>query len=121
MTDPLRPFALLIRSLWRGGIPAPGRAAIPRDLPQSASPESAGVDESLQSRLSARIAGIDPDNPARLRQAFVETVLLRELGENLARDPQFGTLVARVCDQLEAQPTVAQSLHQLLVRLTGRA
>jgi len=75
----------------------------------------------LQSRLSARIAGIGTDNPARLRRAFVETVLLRELGENLARDPEFGALVAQVCEQLESQPAVAQNLHELLVRLAAPA
>lgn len=115
MTDPLRPFAQIIRSLWRGRTSATERTS---PATNTAHPQHrANVDESLQSRLSARIASVDAENPARLRQAFVETVLLRELGENLARDPDFGALVARVCEQLESQPTVAQNLHQLLVRL----
>jgi hypothetical protein len=113
VTDPLRPFAQIIRSLWRSRVsPAqPGHAL------QPSSQQTGKADESLKSRLSARIAGISADNPAHLRQAFVETVLLRELGDNLARDPQFGALVARVCEQLESQPAVSQSLHQLLARL----
>ncbi len=116
MTDPLRPFAQIIRSLWRGRVAATERAATASQT--SSSPQhNAYVDESLQSRLTTRIAGVDTENPARLRQAFVETVLLRELGENLARDPDFGAMVARVCEQLESQPTVAQNLHKLLVRL----
>jgi hypothetical protein len=117
VTDPLRPFAEIIRSLWRGRSSASDRAATRDHNSAAAPPEPARVDESLQSRLTARIAGVDSDNPARLRHVFVETVLLRELGDHLARDPQFATLVAKVCDQLESQPTVAQNLHQLLVRL----
>ncbi|HWM69321.1 MAG TPA: hypothetical protein VNO35_22215 [Steroidobacteraceae bacterium] len=121
MTDPLRPFAQIIRSLWRGRASATERASPANHTARPSPQHTPNVDESLQSRLSARIAGIDTENPARLRQAFVETVLLRELGENLARDPDFGALVTRVCEQLESQPTVAQNLHQLLVRLaTGQ-
>lgn len=113
MTDPLRPFAQIIRSLWRGRI-GPAERAHPL---QPSSQQTANADESLQSQLSARIAGMDRDNAAHLRQAFVETVLLRELGDNLARDPEFGALVTRVCEQLESQPPVARNLHQLLAKL----
>jgi hypothetical protein len=73
----------------------------------------------LQSRLSAQIAGIDTANPARLRHVFVETVLLWELGEQLARDPEFAEMVSRVCEQLGSDPTVAQNLHGQLVKLAA--
>jgi hypothetical protein len=73
----------------------------------------------LQSRLSAQIAGIDTANPARLRQAFVETVLLWELGEQLARDPEFAQMVSRVSEQLGSDPDVAQNLHGRLVKLAA--
>jgi len=116
VTDPLRPFAQIIRSLWRGRAPAaqPSSPASQTGGPPEPAPR---VDESLQSRLSAQIAGIDPANSARLRQAFVETVLLWELGEQLARDPEFAEMVSRVSEQLGSDPTVAQNLHGLLVKL----
>jgi hypothetical protein len=47
----------------------------------------------------------------------VETVLLWELGEQLARDPEFGEMVSRVSGQLGSDPAVAQNLHGLLVKL----
>ena len=116
MTDPLRPFAQIIRSLWRGRTAGaqPSSSATPTGGPAEPAPR---VDESLESRLSAQVAGIDTGNPARLRQAFVETVLLWELGEQLARDPEFGEMVSRVSGQLGSDPAVAQNLHGLLVKL----
>jgi hypothetical protein len=118
VTDPLRPFAQIIRSLWRGRAPA---AQSSSSTSQTGSPPEPAprVDESLQSRLSAQIAGIDTANAARLRQAFVETVLLWELGEQLARDPEFAQMVSRVSEQLGSDAAVAQNLHGLLVKLAA--
>jgi hypothetical protein len=52
-----------------------------------------------------------------MREVFVETTLLWELGEHLARDPAFTEMVARVSGQLQADPAVMQRLHRLLIRL----
>jgi len=62
---------------------------------------------------------MDTANPARLRQVFVETVLLWELGEQLARDAEFAEMVGRVSEQLGSEPVVAQNLHGLLLRLAA--
>jgi hypothetical protein len=122
MTDPLRPFAERIRSLRREST---GKAARTTESAGSVGSAQGGARaarpprtaESLRLRLQARIAGVAPDDPRRMREAFVETVLLWELGEELATDAALGDLVTRVSEQLVADPEVAERMHQMLLGL----
>jgi hypothetical protein len=111
VTDPLRPFQQLIRSLWRERT-----EGVKRSSPPATAKKTAPL---LESRLKARIGGLDPGNAGQLRQAFVETVLLWELGEQLSQDPAFGDMAARVSEQLAADPAVADNLNQMLSRFAG--
>jgi hypothetical protein len=74
---------------------------------------------SLQSHLKSRIAACSGASRERLREAFVETVLLWELGEQLAPDPGFGEMVTHVSEQLAADPAIGARLDQLLARLSA--
>ena len=125
MTDPLRPFAEIIRTLWRSRTqtnkaPAPtsqataSAARVPAGAVRAQAPA-----RSLQSHLKARIAACSGASSARLRETFVETVLLWELGEQLAPDPAFNEMVTHVSEQLGADPAVGARLDQLLARLSA--
>jgi hypothetical protein len=122
MTDPLRPFAQAIRSLWRTRAGEKSRSAgASSSAPGAAEPQApkARVNETFQARLQARIAGLDSRDPKRLREAFVETVLLWEVGDQLAPDPALGDLVARVAEQLATDSAVSERLHQLLLQVSA--
>ncbi|HEY4211216.1 MAG TPA: hypothetical protein VGM84_07030 [Steroidobacteraceae bacterium] len=123
MTDPLRPFADAIRTLWRTraqnaqktqdkGTSGAASAGISQ-------PQPGRTRESLRARLKARISVLDPSAPSKLRETFVETVLLWELGEQLAPDPGFADLVARVSEQLVSDPQTGERLHRLLLEIGG--
>ncbi len=122
MTDPLRPFADAIRGLWRTRVGSAlksesgaGASSAPTAASEAARTAGSRTGESLRSRLAARITGIATANPDRLREAFVETVLLWELGEQLAPDPAFAQLVTRVAEQLVADPRTGERLNRLLL------
>jgi len=128
MTDPLRPFTQAIRSLWgararasqgNGSVSTAGAAAASGSAQRAASSRSPG--ETLRTRLKTRISQIDGSDQRKMREAFVETVLLWELGEHLAPDPQFHELVARVFEQIETDPEVGDRLHQVLMRISERS
>ena len=121
MTDPLRPFADAIRLLTRtarkgGGKVDESSATAPGASAQAAKNTSAarGTGETLRARLRSRIAGIEGGDPRKMRETFVETVLLWELGDHLAPDPTFAALVSRVSDQLLTDATVAERLQRVL-------
>jgi hypothetical protein len=52
-----------------------------------------------------------------MREAFVETVLLWELGDHLAPDPAFGEMVANVSEQIASDPAIGERLTRVLTRL----
>jgi hypothetical protein len=54
-----------------------------------------------------------------MREAFVETVLLWELGEQLAPDPDFAEMVTTVSDQLAADPRIGERLNRALQQLAS--
>lgn len=125
MTDPLRPFADIIRALWRSRTQA---NSAPATSSTAAAPAvRASVDaararrpaRSLPSHLKSRIAACSGASRARLRETFVETVLLWELGEQLAPDPAFIELVTQVSAQLASDPAVGSRLDQLLEKLSA--
>jgi hypothetical protein len=112
----------MIRALWRGRSQrAGGSGATARRTTPPADTDRPAQGESLQSKLVSRIASIDAGNASRMRDTFVETVLLWELGEQLAQDPDFGEMVMRVSQQLALDPAVSGRLQQLLLRLSRAA
>jgi hypothetical protein len=120
VTDPLRPFARIIHTLC-GSRPARaerkrGNGSIAKDRAPAPGPHTV-----LRSRLIARLAGVDRREERRMREAFVETVLLCELGDHLARDPGFTGLVQQVSAQLACDATLSARLHEILDRLAADA
>lgn len=82
-------LCLKSRALWRERVQGVQRASA-GSSGASESPQFVG--ESLQSRLGARIAALDGNDSGQLRHTFVETVLLWEFGQQLARDPAFSEM-----------------------------
>jgi|SRR5688572_17367829 hypothetical protein len=126
MTDPLRPFADLIRSLWRSRAASTARTAAATGSAPAAGTQRALHEpriqarvRSLQSHLRARIAESGGASPAKMREAFVEAVILHELGEQLAPDASVSELVSRVSEQLASDPEVGERLDRLLTRLAS--
>jgi hypothetical protein len=123
MTDPLRPFARAIHSLWhtrageKNSKADAGAASAASSAPEQRPPNER-LNETLQSRLQACMLGLNTKDPKRLREAFVETVLLWEIGGHLAPDPALGEFVASVADQIASDPTVGERLHRLLLQLS---
>ncbi len=116
--DPLRPFATLIRSLWRTGRNrtqgnAPRTSTATAGAPDSASP--------IESRLRLRLETLPQWHSARAREIFVETVLLDQLGGDLDRDPEFDPLVQEVSAHLASVPALSSRLDELLQRLLRRS
>ena len=69
----------------------------------------------LGAMIAARVASISVDDPERKRKvfrAFLEATLLAELGEHLQADPQFGTMVDAVQQQMTADPNIAPAVEQ---------
>ena len=56
---------------------------------------------------------------AQARQVFVESVLMAELGEQLATDPAFSALVQRVSQQLDSDAKLSARLDVLLKRVAA--
>jgi hypothetical protein len=119
MTDPLRPFADMIRALWLARTKNPGVTG------SSASAKTGAVNSvsrrvrSLRSHVKSRVAACSGLGSARMREAFVEAVLVWELGEELARDSAFGEMVANVSEQLASDPAVGERLNRALTRLAA--
>jgi hypothetical protein len=118
--DPLRPFADLIRSLWRTQTKSVERTAgagatSSQAAEEPAPPKDARAD--LQQKLRARLTPSVLADSARARTVFVETVLIWELGDRLSTDPSFHPVVDRVAQQLAEQPALADRLQATLVAL----
>ncbi len=127
MTDPLRPFTQAIRSLWRSRTRAAsdvasssGSSAATTAGAAEARLPSGRAGETLQSRLKSRLTAIDRRDAKQMREAFVETVLIWELGDQLALDSGLADVVARVSEQLTADPAVVERLQELLLELSAR-
>ncbi|WP_157057099.1 hypothetical protein [Herbaspirillum autotrophicum] len=74
------------------------------DLPQ----------KDIASLIASRVSIIDPDDPQRERKAFkvfLESVLIAELGDTLANDPAFYTMVEAVQQQMESDPELAKAIR----------
>lgn len=123
--DPLKPFSTVIRSLWeqttRPTAPGDKSRAVSTTAHSTSRPTSAATPalpiDPLRARLRARFTGGAAWDAAIARTAFVESVVLDELGNHLAADPAFGSVVGRVSEQLANDPTLSAQLDQLLKRV----
>jgi len=125
--DPLRPFAGLIRTLWKSTTPsttqkdasAPASTA---NTEEAQSETAAALEEStLRTRMRARLTRIGLNDQRLAREVFVETVLTTELGENLSRDPAFTDMVKRVAEHIGADARLGERLHSLLRSLADES
>ncbi|MFC4161872.1 hypothetical protein [Chitinimonas lacunae] len=77
-------------------------------------PATSAKKTSLEQRIAARVASIPPSDPereAKALRAFVEAVLLQELGEQLTNDIGFRQLVDKVAEQIENSETLQKALQ----------
>lgn len=125
--DPLRPFAGLIRTLWKSTTRSTTQkdalaAASTTNTEESQSETAAALEEStLRTQIRARLTRIGLNDPRLAREVFVETVLTTELGENLSRDPAFTDMVKRVAEHIGADARLGERLHSLLRSLADES
>ena len=118
--DPLRPFAGLIRTLWKSTTPSTTQkdalaSAATTSAEEAQSETAAALEETtLRTQIRARLRRIGLNDPRLAREVFVETVLTTELGENLSRDPGFTDMVKRVAEHIAADARLEDRLHSLL-------
>jgi hypothetical protein len=118
--DPLKPFSSSIRALWESGAKRVDRteratSTNSAGTPQMAEPVSpAPPPQPLHARLRTRLASLPTWDALRARELFVESVILSELGETLAADPAFTSLIQRVSNQLGTDTVLSARLDQLL-------
>jgi len=117
--DPTGRLAALMRSQvatlrrQQPGRPSASRAA--------ASPH-VEPDADFASLVAQRLKAVDPDDPRRAHKAvriYLESVLLAELGSDLARDPAFGLMVDDVHEQMSRDPRLAGALAEAASVLLG--
>jgi hypothetical protein len=122
--DPLRPFSDLIRALWRssgtrvGRTHAQGEArpATPEHVSQDVS-GAESADLPLRSEIRTRIRQIGLGDPQRVREAFVEIVITRELGLSATHAADFAELAQQVAARIGSHKEVSERLHVLLTEL----
>ena len=123
MVDSIRPFIGLIRTLSRKKVGAADGVAEPSvagDPPANDAPAAADRNSQLETRLRVRLAVVDAANPDKAEQAFVETVLLSQLGDDLAGDPEFADIVAKVSAQLQSDSQTRAQLAALIASLRSK-
>jgi hypothetical protein len=116
--DPLRPFAELVRSLYRARSGATARTS-PGAQPQGNQSESVAIDaiDALHTRLRARLSEAGLTDADRARKVFVEVVLAWELGDQIPGDPAFAEVVKAVTNRIADRPRLSGRLHTLLTTL----
>ena len=118
--DPLRPFAGLIRTLWKSTTASTAQkdalaSASTTNAEEAQSETAAALEEAtLRTQIRARLTRIGLNDPRLACEVFVETVLITELGENLSRDPGFTDMVQRVAEHIAADARLGDRLHSLL-------
>jgi hypothetical protein len=71
---------------------------------------------SVRESVATRLGALDADDPSyldRATEAFVESVLLSEFGDELTNDPQFRQLILGVSRDLRADAATAADLERL--------
>jgi hypothetical protein len=123
--DPINPFSNFIRLLRESSKksstgevqrrPAAGSSG----TDQAAAVTPAARAQSLQTSLQSRVRAMGPWNRQRAREMFVEQMLLRELGPEIANDAAFVELVDRVSALIGEQRGISDRLDQLLRELAA--
>ena len=123
--DPINPFSNFIRLLRESSKksstgevqrrPAAGSSG----TDQAAAIAPASRAQSLQTSLQSRVRAMGPWNRQRAREVFVEQMLLRELGPDIANDAAFVELVDRVSALIGEQQGISDRLDQLLRELAA--
>lgn len=67
------------------------------------------------------IAADDPDRRRKAVRLFLQAELLREFGDGLITDPQFGTMIDTVLQQMQQDPQTAAAAYALADLLIERA
>jgi hypothetical protein len=122
--DPLKPFADLVRTLskTRGG-PTAGVHHSGQIKPVTSEALHAsrrvGASDDLRARLRMRLKATGLTNPSRAREAFVEVILVWELGERLPNDQALTDIVKSVSDRIDAHAHLSGRLHSLLAGLAN--
>jgi hypothetical protein len=118
--DPVKPFAGLIRTLWKSTTAsttqkdALGSAATTGADEAQSETAAALAATTLRTQIRARLTRIGLNDPRLAREVFVETVLISELGENLSRDPGLTDMVKLVAEHIAADARLGDRLHSLL-------
>jgi hypothetical protein len=123
--DPINPFSNFIRLLRESS-----KKSSTGELQQRPAAGSSGSDQaaaitpasraqSLKNSLQSRVRAVGPWNRQRAREVFVEQILLRELGPDIANDTAFAELVDRVSVLIGEQPGISARLDQLLRELAA--
>jgi hypothetical protein len=125
MLDPLRSLAELVRTLTRSR--ANGRGSTPETQRQRSAPDNSPITErpptaisateALRERLRRRLRTVGNADPRRAREAFVETVLASELGDEVTLDPGMAEIVSKVAQQLGSDAATDRDLGLLFDEL----
>jgi len=97
---------------------ADGRLAAPQAPAGSARPEPARQKARLA--VQKRLDTLDPNDPAfaeRAADAFVESVLLAEFGDEFSNDANFRQLILDVSREMRLDPAMSERLARLFAEL----
>lgn len=72
----------------------------------------------LHARIHARLGRFTNWDAARARDIFIESVLLSELGNEVANDPSFAEVVGKISRQLAVDSLLCARLDTLLKEFT---
>jgi hypothetical protein len=89
-----------------------------RGRTQAGTPSQASSSQQgrIAGTLAQRVQAIAPDDPDRRQKAvriFLQAELLREFGDGLLNDPQFGTLLDAVQEQMGQDEKTAMAVSAL--------
>jgi hypothetical protein len=116
--DPVDPLSRLVRALHASRLShektAGGTASSADSTSRSKqSPASSMPPVALEQRLRLRWSALSERTPRRLSETLVETVLLHELGDQLANDPRFFSLTENVAQQILEDDQLADDIRSL--------
>jgi hypothetical protein len=110
-----------IASMFRSALAAQQKAKVgarePVGKAAAAAPRSpADLSGLIASRVSA-VPVDDPERKSKVFRAFLEAMLVAELGERLLVDPAFATMVDAVQGQMQEDPQIAAAVDQAVQAL----
>ncbi|WP_433693419.1 hypothetical protein [Herbaspirillum seropedicae] len=113
-----------LAGLIRGQVAALRRTASQSQRPpvDARSPAKDPQHQDIASLVAKRVNVIDANDPQRERKAFkifLESVLIAELGDELANDPAFYAMVEQVQRQMESDEELAVSIRKASRILLG--